>query len=441
MVNLNDQMDLIRQGTVEIFPEDELARNIENSISSGRPLRVKMGIDPTTADIHLGRMVGFGKMRQFQDAGHTGVVIIGDWTAQIGDPTGLTQVRPSLSQDDVKANAASYVSQLNKVIDPEKTEFKWQTEWFDGFDLAKIIELMRQVTAAQMLAHETFAQRLKNNQPLGVHELMYPVLMAYDSVAVKSDVELGGIDQKFNILVGRDLQRQAGQKPQAAVLMQLLDGVGTPGSKMGKTADNFISVTADASDMFGKAMRITDEQIEQYFALTTAATPLELSEIGGQLADPSVNPMHVKEKLGCAIVERYHGAQAATDAKAEFDRLFRSPKTAAPVVSAAADTATEGAASGTSDGAATVATIVPSTSPLPDNVPEFRIRGRLSVWICELLRTTEMADTNSEAKRLIDQGAVSLDDVPVLDSNTELEIADGAMLKVGKRRFARLIRI
>ncbi|HQI76952.1 MAG TPA: tyrosine--tRNA ligase, partial [Candidatus Latescibacteria bacterium] len=309
MLPFNEQMDLIRRGVAEIVSEDELAQRISEAVRSGKPLRIKYGIDPSGKDVHIGHMVPVSKMRDFQDAGHHGVLIIGDYTAQIGDPTGRNESRPSLSKEQVLANAATYVDQLMKVLDPEKTEVRYQSEWFENFSLIQMIQLGQQFTMAQMLSHETFAKRLEEGLPLAMHELMYPMLMAYDSVAVQSDVELGGMEQRFNILQGRDLQRAMGQRPQIAVLSPMLRGL-DGGPKMGKSLNNYIGVNDSPADMFGKIMSIRDDLLIDYLTLAAGVSQDAVRAAEARLRR-GTNPMEIKRELGRAVVQRYHGAQAA----------------------------------------------------------------------------------------------------------------------------------
>lgn len=399
MLPFNEQMDLIRRGVAEIVSEDELAQRISEAVRSGKPLRIKYGIDPSGKDVHIGHMVPVSKMRDFQDAGHHGVLIIGDYTAQIGDPTGRNESRPSLSKEQVLANAATYVDQLMKVLDREKTEVRYQSEWFENFSLIQMIQLGQQFTMAQMLSHETFAKRLEEGLPLAMHELMYPMLMAYDSVAVQSDVELGGMEQRFNILQGRDLQRAMGQRPQIAVLSPMLRGL-DGGPKMGKSLNNYIGVNDSPADMFGKIMSIRDDLLIDYLTLAAGVSQDAVRAAEARLRR-GTNPMEIKRELGRAVVQRYHGAQAAIAAEEEFLGVFS------------------------------------RRDQLPEDMPEFTLDEN-PVRIVDILVKTESAPSMSEARRLIQQGGVTLDGYRVTDANAEIFVKDGAILKVGKRRYARL---
>jgi len=396
---LNEQMDLITRGIAEIVSEEELEERVAEAIRTNRPLRVKYGIDPSGKDVHIGHMVPVSKMRDFQDAGHQGVIIIGDYTGQIGDPTGLDESRPSLTKEKVLANAATYVDQLMKVLDRAKTEVRYQTEWFEGFTLVDTIQLGQKFTLAQMLSHETFAKRLNEGLPLGMHEVMYPMLMAYDSVAIRADVELGGMEQRFNILQGRDLQRAMGQRPQVAVLSPMLPGL-DGAEKMGKSLGNYVGVNDPPADMFGKIMSIRDDLLIPYLTLAAGASPEVVNEAKARL-ESGVNPMEIKRQLGRAVVARYHGDEAAAQAEAEFMGVFS------------------------------------RRDQLPEDIADLEV-GSGPVRILQVIVEGNLAPSNSEARRLIQQGGVTLDGGRITDVNAEVLVRDGAILKVGKRRFARL---
>jgi tyrosyl-tRNA synthetase len=392
-------MDLVRRGVAEIVSEEELEQRLAEAIRTETPLRIKYGIDPSGKDVHIGHMVPVSKMRDFQDAGHHGVLIIGDYTAQIGDPTGRNESRPSLSKEQVLANAATYVEQLMKVLDPEKTEVRYQSEWFEDFSLIQMIRLGQRFTMAQMMSHETFAKRLDEGLPLAMHELMYPMLMAYDSVAIRADVELGGMEQRFNILQGRDLQRAMEQRAQVAVLSPMLPGL-DGGLKMGKSLNNYIGVNDPAAEMFGKVMSIRDDLLISYLMLAGGATPESVRMAQARL-EQGTNPMEIKRELGRAIVKRYHGQEAATLAEEEFLGVFS------------------------------------RKDQLPEDMLEFAVTEN-PMRILEIMMNTESAPSLSEARRLIQQGGVTLNGYRVTDVNAEVFVKDGSVLKVGKRRFARL---
>lgn len=400
---------VLRRGVTEIIVEQELVRLLE----SGKRLRLKMGFDPSRADIHLGHVVGMRKLRQFQELGHQVVLIIGDWTAQIGDPSGASQTRPMLSAEEVGANAKTYMEQFFKVVDRDKTELRWQTEWYGEFDLAKVIWLTSKFTVAQLLAREDFAKRHAAGRPIAITELLYPLLQAYDSVVIEADVEFGGIDQKFNCLMGRELQQIVGQTAQHVFFMPLL--VGTDGrQKMSKSLDNYIAIEDLPEDMYGKVMSIPDDLMMDYFELLTDVPDEELGELKRQLSEGAVNPMVPKKRLAEEIVEQFHGAGAAGEAGAAFERVVQGRE-------------------------------------VPDDVPQVSLAdlvGRLqtgpssdagarSLSVADVIAATGLAGSRSEAKRLVSQGAVEVDGQKV--TGETLAIREGSVIKVGKRRWVRIV--
>jgi tyrosyl-tRNA synthetase len=397
---LNEQLVLIRRGVEEIVPEGDLEARVRKAIETDTPLRVKYGIDPTGSDVHVGHMVPISKMRDFQDAGHVGIIIIGDYTAQIGDPTGRDESRPSLTKERVRENARTYVEQLMKVLDRDKTKVVYQTEWFEGFGLADMIRIGHYFTIAQMLSHETFAKRLEAGLPLAMHELFYPMLQAYDSVAIKADIELGGTEQRFNILQGRDLQRAIGQTPQIAVLSPMLPGI-DGGAKMGKSLGNYIGVSDEPADMFGKVMSIPDNLIVAYFTLAAGASPDIIEHAKSELAAGEVNPRDIKRRLAAAIVTRYHDAVKAARADEEFMGVFS------------------------------------RRDQLPDDIPEVHVAEK-PVGILDLIDSLKLAPSRSEARRLVQQGGVTIDGEKISDHTVEITPRDGVVLRVGKRKFVRL---
>jgi tyrosyl-tRNA synthetase len=400
-MNVPQQLSIIKQGTAEIISAEALEKKLNNSIKTSKPLRIKYGIDPTGFDVHIGHMVPICKIRNFQDLGHQAVIIIGDYTAQIGDPTGKNETRPSLTKAQVHKNAEKYMEQLFKVLDPQKTEIRYQSEWFEKFQLSEIIKLGSHLTLHQVMTHETFRVRFENKQPLALHELMYPLLQAYDSVIVNADVEMGGMDQKFNILQGRDLQREYGQEEQVAILMPLL--VGTNGEKMGKSLNNYIAVLDSPKEKFGKIMSIKDSLIPAYYELAAFTAPEELAVIKKMMADPAVNPRNLKSDLAKRIVRIYDGEQAAQEAQAEFDRVFKHKE-------------------------------------LPDDLPVFSFPSTVkNVWIVKLLKDTGLVTSGSEARRLIGQGGITVDGVKVTDENTEINLDKEVILKAGKLKMCKIM--
>lgn len=397
-MNFEHELRIIRKGVEEIIPEEELQKKLEKSAKSGNPLRIKYGIDPTGYDVHIGHLVPIRKMREFQDLGHTGVIIIGDFTAQIGDPTGRDESRPPLSREDILANSEKYMDQLYSVLDPAKTEVRYQTEWFGSMGMSEVIKLMGKFTLAQFLAHDTFRSRYEQGLALGMHEIMYPILQGYDSVAIHSDVELGATEQKFNILAGRDMQRFFGQEQQVAVLSPIL--MGTDGvNKMSKSMNNYIAVYDSANDKFGKVMSIPDSLILNYYKYATKLNPDEIEEIKSQLSS-GINPMILKKALGCEIVKLYHGEEAAIAAQESFEKVF-------------------------------------SKKEIPDEMPDYECKEN-PINLIRLLCDTGACASNSEAKRMLQQNAVSLDNEKLSTPEMEITISDGMVLRVGKRKFFRL---
>ena len=414
MVN-QDISYLLRRGVAEIIIEDEMTKLLR----SGKKLRLKEGFDPSFPDIHLGHMVALRKLRQFQELGHQVILIVGDWTAQIGDPSGVSVTRPMLPVEQVKANAETYMKQFFKVVDRKRTEVRWQSEWYGKFTLADVLQLTSKFTVAQLLARDDFSSRYRAGRPIAVTELLYPLLQAYDSVAIQADAEFGGTDQKFNLLVGRELQSMVGQRPQQVFLVPLL--VGTDGSqKMSKSLGNYIGVAEPPEEIYGKVMSIPDSLILQYFELVTDVSDGELEEFRQELDREAVNPMILKKRLAREIVTQLYSQKAADEAEEHFAKTVQKKE-------------------------------------LPKEIPEFRFSfadvawpwpeekegGKLS-WtgsedfdVCDILVKTGQAKSRSEANRLIQQGAVSIDGKKI--TNNIATVKSGSIIKVGKRRFAKVI--
>ena len=395
-------LEVLERGVVEIYSRDELRQRLAESYATGKPLRIKLGMDPTAPDIHLGHTVVMRKMRQFQDRGHKAVLIIGDYTARIGDPSGQNKTRPVLSGEQIDANARTYFEQAGTVLDlsPKKLEVRYNSEWLSKLSFADVIRLASKMTVARMMERDTFALRFKAGDAIGLHELLYPLMQGYDSVMIESDLELGGTDQTFNNLVGRDLQRDVGQRPQMVLVMPIL--VGLDGKeKMSKSKGNYIGVTEPPAEMFGKVMSIADELMGNYHELLTAVSAEERERI----RRGEVHPRQAKARLAGLIVEQFHGPEAAREASAEFDRVF-------------------------------------ARKELPSDMPEVKIAAAEleggAIWIARLMTLCGFAASTSEAMRLVKQGGVSLDERPVSDEKGKVKVASGQILKVGKRRFARL---
>ena len=401
MASVQEQMDVILRGTAEVISEEELERKIERSLKTGKPLTVKQGFDPTAPDIHLGHTVSLRKLRQFQDLGHKVVFLIGDFTGMIGDPSGRSEMRKRLSREEVLQNARTYQEQVFKILDPEKTVVAFNSSWCEPMKFEDVLVLTSKYTVARMLERDDFSQRYKQGKPITIMEFLYPLIQAYDSVALKADVEVGGTDQKFNLLVGRDLQREYGQEPQVALMMPLL--VGTDGQeKMSKSLGNYIGINEPPEEIYGKTMSIPDFLIYPYFELATDVDASELAEVKRALEDPQVNPMDLKRRLARKLVEMYHGKEAAKRAEEAFDRVFRRKE-------------------------------------VPEDVPEY-VLNEDKIWIVRLLTASGLASSNSEARRLITQGGVYIDGERVTDPNAEIEFKGGEIVKVGKRRFLKVIR-
>lgn len=396
-----NEIKKISRGVEEIIPLSELKDKFALSEKEGRPLRIKYGIDPTGYDVHIGHLVPIRKMRDFQDLGHTGVIIIGDFTAQIGDPTGRDESRPPLTFEQIKYNSAKYMEQLYTVLKPEQTEVRYQSEWFGTMGMTDVLKLMGKFTLAQFMAHDTFRNRYEQGLSLGMHEIMYPILQGYDSVAINSDVELGATEQKFNILCGRDMQRYFGQPQQIAVLSPIL--IGTDGvNKMGKSLNNYIAVFDPPQEKFGKVMSIPDSLIMNYFCYATTTDQDNLDAIKQELAS-GVNPMILKKRLAREVVSLYHGVQAAQDAQEAFEKQF-------------------------------------SQKEIPDDIPELSC-SESCCKVVKLMLDAGLCTGSGEAKRLIQGGGVSIDGQKITAFDAETEIVDGMVLRAGKRKFARIRKI
>jgi tyrosyl-tRNA synthetase len=397
---------ILKRGVAEIITEAELLR----LLNSGRILTLKQGFDPSAPDIHLGHVVGLRKLRQFQELGHKVTLIVGDWTARIGDPSGQSATRPMLSLDEIERNAQTYMGQFFKVVDKDKTELRWQNEWFSRFTLDEVIKLTSKFTIAQLLAREDFNKRYGSGNPISLTEMLYPLLQGYDSVAIKADVEFGGIDQKFNCLVGRELQQSTGQPPQQVFLVPLL--VGTDGhQKMSKSLNNHIGIAEPPREIYGKVMSIPDSLIVDYFELVTDVPEEEIAEFKEQLKTRSVNPMNLKKRLAHEIVRQFHGKQAADEAEEHFQEQFQKRELHKIEV---------GASIGVK---ASVEAIH---------------RRDMPRWLVD----NKFANSMSEAKRLLAQGAVQIiraDGTRQVVRDEDVQIKPGDKIKVGKLRFAKIV--
>jgi len=405
-LDIQEQVRLLLRGTAGATPEDGLAQKLREAADAGRPLNVKLGLDPTAPDIHLGFAVVLRKLRQFQDLGHQVILVIGDFTALIGDPSGRSATRPMLSEEQIRENARTYVDQLSLILDPNRTTVRFNSEWLAPLQFADVVRLCARVTVARILERADFAARLKEGMPVGLHELLYPLAQAYDSVAIHADVELGGTDQTFNILMGRDLQVQMGQSPQVALFLPLLvglDGV----QKMSKSLGNYVGISEPPHSMFGKLMSISDEMLETYFELCTEVDMQEVRRMLEEAKAGRMNPKDIKRRLAREIVAIYHGARAAAEADEAFERIH-------------------------------------ARHEVPTDVPERLLPGNAirdgKVWICRLISALGLSQGTGEARRLITQGGVRLDGVRIQDVDAEFapQDLDGKVLQVGNRQFVRI---
>jgi len=400
MLSVQDQLKIIRRGATELIDEKELTEQLEKSIKTGTPLRVKAGFDPTAPDLHLGHTVLLHKMRQFQSLGHEVIFLIGDFTAMIGDPTGKSETRKSLTLEEVKSNAETYLDQVFKILDADKTTVAYNSEWMNKFTSQEMISLAARYTVARMLERDDFQKRMANKLPISIHELFYPLIQGYDSVALKADVELGGTDQKFNLLVGRDMQRSYGVAPQTVLTMPLLEG--TDGvQKMSKSLGNSIGVLDSPAEMFGKTLSISDELMWRYFELLSDISDQELEGLKAQAKTGELNPKNAKVKLAKEIVSRYHSPDAAEHAAREFENVFKKKE-------------------------------------IPDDIPEAKTWGPDARWICKVLAEHSLTESTSAAQRLIKQGAVTVNGQKVSDKDLQLEGNQDYLIKVGKKRFLKI---
>jgi tyrosyl-tRNA synthetase len=398
------QLQTIRRGTVEIVPEEELKQKIAQSIRTGKPLKVKLGLDPSAPDIHVGHTVVLHKLRQFQELGHTVQLIIGDFTGRIGDPTGKSETRKQLSEEDVKRNAETYQQQIFKILNPQQTKVYYNSEWLGKLNFAEVLQLAAKVTVARMLERDDFTKRYTAGHPISIHEFFYPLMQGYDSVALESDIELGGTDQKFNLLMGRTLQKEYGKSTQVAIMLPLIEGLDGV-QKMSKSLGNYIGIDEPPNEIYGKAMSVPDELMVKYFELATDLSDQELAELKEGLAGGSVHPRDAKMRLARTFVRMYHGEAAAEEAERHFITVFQQ-------------------------------------RALPDQIDEVELpRSELAedgMKIFQLLVRLGLAASNGEARRSVTQGAVRINEVKIADPNGSVPVADGDIVQVGKRKFAKI---
>jgi tyrosyl-tRNA synthetase len=402
------QWNIISRSAVEMLPEGEFEEKLKKSIIENKPLRVKQGFDPTAPDIHLGHTIGIKKLRQFQDLGHQIILIIGDYTGMVGDPSGRSATRPTLSYDEIMFNAETYQTQFFKILDKSKTEVRFNSEWFKKMSFSEVMELATKFTVARMLERDDFSKRFKNGSPISIHELFYPLMQGYDSVAIKADLELGGTEQTFNLLAGRTIQEAYGVSQQLVLTLPILIGVDGE-QRMSKSLGNYIGIDEPAREIFGKVMSIPDELIHSYFELTTDIDFQKLEEIKQKLSDDNLNPMSLKKELGETLVDMYHKKGSGKSVREEFERVF-------------------------------------SKKQLPDEIPTITVEdlNKLGfdpkkIYLIHLIAKNKMANSNSEARKLIQSGGVSINNEKISDINYEFELVEEIILKVGKRRFLKII--
>jgi len=392
------QFDYLKKGSTEIIQENELKERLENSLKNNKPLRVKAGFDPTAPDIHLGHTVLLRKMKHFQDLGHEVIFLIGDFTGLIGDPSGQSKTRPPMTREQINKNAETYKQQVFKILDPEKTIIEFNSKWLGKLTSFDIIRLMAKYTVARILERDDFSERLKKNKPICTHEILYPIMQAYDSVALKADVELGGTDQKFNLLVGRDIQREYNQKPQIVLTMPLLEGIDGI-EKMSKSLDNYIGITEPPEEIYGKIMSISDTLMYRYYELLTDISVSKIKEYQEKAKKEEINPRDIKSELARLIVKDFWGREKSEKAAHEFDRVFKQNKA-------------------------------------PSDMEKIEIKSE-KILLLDLLADKNIFPSRGEAKRIIRQGGLYLDGRRITDIGFMIDLTkrDGIILKIGKKRF------
>ncbi len=394
-MTIDEQIAFIKKGAVDLIREEDLRAKLERSAKTGKPIRVKLGADPTAPDIHVGHTVVIRKLRAFQELGHTAIFLIGDFTGMIGDPSGKNATRPPLSREEINANAETYKTQIFKLLDPDKTEIRFNSEWMDKYSAADFVKLCSRVTVKQILERDDFEKRLREERPISLHELLYPLTQGYDSVALEADVELGGTDQKFNLMVGRNLQREYSQEPQVILTTPLLEGLDGV-NKMSKSLNNYIGIDENPNEMFGKVMSVSDDLMWRYYELVTDLTPAEIEK----MRSLEENPRNLKVNLAKLIIKDFHSQTAANEAEENFVRQF-------------------------------------VNKDVPDEIEEKSIASG-SYKLVDLLVSTEMVASKGEAKRLIEQGGVKVGGEKASNTGAEIELKDEILLQVGKRKFLKV---
>jgi tyrosyl-tRNA synthetase len=401
MKAVEEQLELIERGVVDCISREELRAKLENSVKTGRPLKIKAGFDPTAPDLHLGHTVLLQKMKHFQDLGHDVYFLIGDFTGFIGDPTGKSETRKPLTREDIAKNAETYKEQVFKILDPFRTKIAFNSEWLGKISSFDMIRLASELTVARMLERDDFKKRFEGNRPISIHEFLYPLIQGYDSVAMEADVELGGTDQLFNLLVGRDLQRSRGQDPQIVVTMPLLEGLDGV-NKMSKSLDNYIGITEAANDIYGKTMSVTDELMFRFFELLSDLSNTEIEGLKQGLEQGKLHPKEIKQKLARELTARFHSEEAALQAEQNFENVF-------------------------------------ARHDLPDDMPAYPVEADEPIWLPQLMVDSGLVSSTSDGRRMIKQNAVSIDGEKISDTNYSVEPEGNIIIKVGKRRFCKVV--
>jgi tyrosyl-tRNA synthetase len=401
MISVAEQIALIERGTVECISRDELVKKLQRSVETGVPLKVKAGFDPTAPDLHLGHTVLLQKLKHFQDLGHQIYFLIGDFTGMIGDPTGKSETRKALTREDVERNAESYKEQVFKILDPQKTRVVFNSEWLGKLDSFAMIRLASQLTVARMLEREDFKQRFESGKPISIHEFLYPLIQGYDSVALEADVELGGTDQLFNLLMGRDLQRSKGQEPQIVLTMPLLEGLDGV-NKMSKSLGNYIGITESANDIYGKVLSVSDELMFRFYNLLSDLTTEEIILLKKRMEAGEIHPKEVKKQLARELTARFHSREEAMAAEENFEKVFQK-------------------------------------KGIPDQIPEITVSATENIWLPQLLVDAGLVKSTSDGRRMIKQNAVTVDGEKIIDESSTIAPHRDLLIKVGKRRFCRVI--
>ena len=401
MIGVDEQIELIERGVVDCISREELVKKLERSRQTGVPLKIKAGFDPTAPDLHLGHTVLLQKLKHFQELGHDVYFLIGDFTGLIGDPTGKSETRKPLTREDIARNAETYKEQVFKILDPYKTKIAFNSEWLGKLDSFEMIRLASELTVARMLERDDFKNRFENGKPISIHEFLYPLIQGYDSVAMEADVELGGTDQLFNVLMGRDMQRSRNQEPQIVLTLPLLEGLDGV-NKMSKSLRNYIGITDPANEIYGKVMSISDSLMYRYYELLSDLSTPEIAQLKEDVEGGKLHPKAVKQMLARELTARFHSDEAALQAEQNFDNVF-------------------------------------ARNSLPDDLKEYVVQGSEAIWLPKLLAKAELVNSTSDGRRMIKQSAVSIDGEKITDVDYKVQPEGQIILKVGKRRFCKVV--